>query len=432
MESPTGLKSARQYACEVHAELVRHGVLAEDECTQPEDLSAVADAVIRATGDQRELVERLPIAEFEDAEPNSGHFLAVALLMEGRFRCILTLNFDLALSNALQRLKRGRATPEIAVIRGPRFHGRMRQANLIHLHGAASSPPEEWILTTDKLVENEGGWRRIVTEMVVGTPVTVFAGMGTPVGVVVESVRRIQQELGEESSVFQVDIIDKEDAQFSEALELSDDQYLRGSWKEFTKTLGDFLLQLQLSDLVETFGGLLDAEDWECDDLEQLAEQLCKAGLVFFGLARGAWLGLPGYVPWRELEVSWLAEVLLAVRILEVRGRVEAHICDDGTVDFTSTDRGPSSIRLLHGRGRRWPQVEPPPLLPISSASPKREPLTIVATGGSGPDPSDIAAPVNVVAEADPTSLIEGGSTSRLFTLDQLRAHPELAEEILS
>src|SRR5258708_38884426 len=92
---------ARECAEPAHAALVRDGVLAQGECANPSDLSAVADAVWRKSGRQRDLVERLPLAKFRHSEPNAGYLFAAALLRERAIASIVTLNFDMTMSHGL-------------------------------------------------------------------------------------------------------------------------------------------------------------------------------------------------------------------------------------------------------------------------------------------------------------------------------------------
>src|SRR4051812_35279892 len=69
-EAPTGLPLSRECSVEAHRRLVADGVIEADACTDPKDLSSLADAVFAATSSQAALVERLPIAAFRSAEPN--------------------------------------------------------------------------------------------------------------------------------------------------------------------------------------------------------------------------------------------------------------------------------------------------------------------------------------------------------------------------
>jgi hypothetical protein len=81
VEAPTNMPISSRWSNEVHRRLVADGILLNDECTNPEDLSAVADAVFAKHGSQREIVERLRDSRaLELATPNEGYLNAPSLL----------------------------------------------------------------------------------------------------------------------------------------------------------------------------------------------------------------------------------------------------------------------------------------------------------------------------------------------------------------
>lgn len=190
VEEPTGLPLAADCAEDAHRRLVADAVLADGECPDTRDLSGVADVVHSKTGSQVGLVQRLPVLSFRNASPNEGHMIACALLLEHAIGAVLTLNFDHALSHALAALGAG---GEIAVISAPAHLDQLGTANVIHLHGDADSPPDSWILRTIQLdVAWVDGWQELVATRIITLPVVVFAGLGSPAAVLVESVSRIR------------------------------------------------------------------------------------------------------------------------------------------------------------------------------------------------------------------------------------------------
>ena len=105
VEPPTGIQVSNACSLEIHRLLVADGILEEKECAKPEDLSAVADAVFKRYGSQRAVVECLRDSyDMKLATPNDGYLIAAALLCEGAISSVVTLNYDLALSNALSAL----------------------------------------------------------------------------------------------------------------------------------------------------------------------------------------------------------------------------------------------------------------------------------------------------------------------------------------
>lgn len=134
VEAPTNMPISSRWSNEVHRRLVADGILLNDECTNPEDLSAVADAVFAKHGSQREIVERLRDSRaLELATPNEGYLIAAALLCEGAISSIVTLNYDLALKNALSQLGTSRAIA-IGIVECPEDLDRQTATNVYYLH----------------------------------------------------------------------------------------------------------------------------------------------------------------------------------------------------------------------------------------------------------------------------------------------------------
>lgn len=115
LESPTDLLLSSAYSERAFESLKRNGVLEDGDC-DPADLSEVASAVFAREQSQAPLVQALPREKYQHARPNLGHLLAVALMAEGAISCIATLNFDMALSNAITQLQ----VTEIATVAGHR------------------------------------------------------------------------------------------------------------------------------------------------------------------------------------------------------------------------------------------------------------------------------------------------------------------------
>ena len=74
---------------------------------------------------------------------------------------------------------------------------RQKTLNVYYLHRNANAvDPELWILRTSALnVEWKGQWEPIVATKVLAAPVVVFAGLGTPVAVLIESTKLLRNAL---------------------------------------------------------------------------------------------------------------------------------------------------------------------------------------------------------------------------------------------
>ena len=115
-EPPTNLPLTKECARVAHQRLIDDGVLSLGDCTNPDDLSDLAEVVFTKTGHQVELVKRFPLERFQRAAPNEGYLLAAALLREGALQSLLTLNFDLAIFSALVSLG---SVDDVAIVKGP-------------------------------------------------------------------------------------------------------------------------------------------------------------------------------------------------------------------------------------------------------------------------------------------------------------------------
>src|ERR1039458_165327 len=74
VEAPTSIPVSRTCSIEIHRQLIADGILRTGECANPEDLSAVADAVFEKQGSQRDVVVRLRNRfGFKLATPNDGY-----------------------------------------------------------------------------------------------------------------------------------------------------------------------------------------------------------------------------------------------------------------------------------------------------------------------------------------------------------------------
>ncbi|MBV8958533.1 MAG: hypothetical protein JO054_18455, partial [Actinobacteria bacterium] len=156
LEEPTSLELSSVYSKAIFDRLIADGELVDDECADPWDLSCVASAVHDKFGDQRRVVERLPRNDFRYAKANDGYLLAAALLAEGAVSCVATLNYDLALTDAVRQLD-ARGVNEIA---GPSHLAEFGPSAIVYLHRNVNEQDvEKWILRKEALDrEWESGW----------------------------------------------------------------------------------------------------------------------------------------------------------------------------------------------------------------------------------------------------------------------------------
>lgn len=429
-EAPTSLPLASTCSREAHEQLRADGVLTQD-CPDPSDLSSVADAVYEITNRQRELVERLPVQRFRTARANEGYLLAAAMLREHAISSVVTLNFDLGMSNALTEIGAG---DEVAIIAGPDDHNELGIVNLVYLHRNAYADAEQWILRTISLTESwMGRWEEVIVARFLTTSVTVFAGLGSPAAVLIESARRIHEAVGD-ASVYLVDPGDREHSAFYAALNIPEDAYLRIGWTNFMRSLSSRLAQEQVADLRRACEELRRAEGWTAENLGPASERLLAGGLLFMGRLRAHWLLEDTvYLPWRTAEPEWFADLLFAIALVERLIGAEAIFTDTGIVEFHSGGRLVSAVILAHGRGvHSWLALEPKLRVQLQRNN-RFVPLRFALVAGiQGPAPALVTPPENIVAEEDPKSIIGGAAILRILSVFDIRQDVALVEEILN
>lgn len=432
LEAPTGIPLSRECSVEAHRRLVADGILADGDCQDSEDLSRVADAVVSATGSQRELVERLPFDQFRRAEPNEGSLMAAALLRERAVGCVMTLNFDLGMSAALTQVG---AREDVGVVSGPSEHHRLANVNLIYLHRNVEADPEAWILRTTALEEEwRGQWEDVIANRVISGPVTIFAGLGTPAGVLVETTAWIRRTIPEGAHAFQVDPGDREQSAFFARLDLPDEAYLRMGWCDFMSQLAARLVEDHRSALYDACRRLISTEGWNDQDPAELCERVAGLGLLGLGRLRARWsLDSAPYAPRHLVTVDWLADLLLAVGLIERSTGAQAVFEEDGVVELRRDSQSLGSVILASGRGvRRWLALE----AEIGQHSFRRrrrdpQPRFALVGGAQGERPGQVAPPSNVVGD-EPESIVSGDGVFALVSVEELRTSPELAQRLVA
>ena len=422
VEPPTSLRLSREYAREAHHHLVADHILDQGQCPNPDDLSSVADSVWEATGSQEELIRRLPVAEFRNAAANDGYILAAALLREHVIACVMTLNFDLAMSQALASVG---AKGDVSTIGGPQDHGNLGLINLIYLHRNAHAPANDWILRSTALQQLwQGAWEEAITHRVVAAAVTVFAGLGSPAAVLIETTQRIRGMLGNAAAIYQVDRVAAHQSAFFAALGLPAAAYIRTPWTQFMRELAQRVVVEHREELRAACLILQESEGWEPEDVDQLCDRVLDLGLLGLGQLRARWLlsDMP-YIPRYMSNVSHIADLMLVVRLIERRSTTSAKLGSDGVVEFWEGDRMRASLLCVSGRGqRRWGSLE----AEVRRSEPywryKRRIRHVIVAGVHGARPQQIAPPEDLVREATQDDLIGGDQKLQLSDVDDIRS----------
>lgn len=355
MESPTNLLSGAAYSQSAYESLVDDGVLAPDSSSKPWDLSELADLVYEQTGSQLPLTRRLPRSAWRAPTPNVGHFAAAALLVEGAFRAIVTLNYDTALQIALAMLG---LPPTVTIAKGPEEHSSTNGHALIYLHRSAESPEETWILRKTDL---DGSWRshweEMVTAGVLSAPVTLFAGLGSPAAVLTDTVTRLAK-LGR-TKYYLADPYPGSD--FQAALQDNLAGILKMGWSSVMNGLASRLAKAQVAVLRNATRGDARTMDQEPNIADDAAQSLGANGLEHLGRTRARWLlhDREYLADGDAVQHERLADLL--VIIAEIASCTNQRISYPGAgwVQFTHSSGLTTTVQCVHGAGtRNWRRAQ--------------------------------------------------------------------------
>ncbi len=429
LEAPTSLKLSEAYAGDVHDELVADGVLSVDECTDPIDLSLLAEVVYEKTGSQEAVVKRLPRRIFRMARANRGYLLAAAMLQEGALTCIITLNFDLAMTDALRQI----GGTDVDVINGPSRLDEFGSRAVIYLHGNVEEPDfERWILRRSVLdAEWRDNWQEVVVSRVVALPALVFVGLGSPAALLSESVKRIQEIAG---NAFQVYLVDPSTSSpFASQLALQPDRIVIATWCEFMDKLAARIADDFCRSLSAEAKALTNANDWPQDTrLDGILAAFQEAGLLALGRARSLWLCMENsYAPDTSESRPPMAYLSLAISELTVHNDCNIRVSSGGLIEITQDDRVVCRVILLHGRGvlrqaaaeaRLAAVVDDWDVLP-----------DVVITGGMiGSSLEDLSPPADIIPCANGGDILQGMSLPRFVDFESVRGQGRAIQDLVA
>lgn len=431
-EPPTSIPLASSCSKQCHDRLVADGVIGVTDCATPEDLSLLADVVFAKRGVQKPLVDKLnQLCNFKSATPNDGHLLAAALLREGAITSILTLNFDLAFSIAIAALGVG---DTIAIIDGPEALPNQQAHNLFYLHRNANAVDSEaWVLRTVQLQSDwKKGWEAVVTAKVLATPIIVFAGLGSPAAVLIESAQLIQKLIPKANKAFQVDPSDPTKSAFFKALGLPTSEYVQAAWCSFMTALSQRLNKEQLLRLEQAAVALTRREKLHPEILSPVMHHIEGLGLLSLGSMRARWLlHDKDYFPDDAAVRELIADLIIAAAMLARISGTDASPGNDGIIDFRRGGHVMASLIFISGRGSRS-------ILAIEAELTSRtrhfrnrvSPVTAAIVTGTRSTPSP-TPPVSVVVGSTTDSIVLAGTTLPVWSVESIRSDPTLVGKIL-
>lgn len=431
-EPPTQLPLSRECSQDAHRKLIADGVLAQGECSNPDDLSVLADTIKTKTGGQGALVSRLPVAKFKSAKPNDGHLIAAALMLEGAISNVVTLNFDLAFNHALSVVG---ADAEVSIVKGPEEHGSLSRSNVIYLHRNVEADPEQWILTTSALNQEwKDSWEEVIARFATAAPVTVFAGLGSPCGVLTESVGKIQCALGDSACFYLAGPDAHDKSQFARDHHISEEKYVQLGWVDLMRQMADRMVKEMGESLARACNDFLRSEGWDSEDVDSLCLRVTRLGLVNMGRVRACWLlEHRAYAKADPAQTSLIADLLLAIGLLERATEGTATIRADGLVELQSGSLR-STIRLASGRGiRRWASLEAE-LLQFEKYSTESSQLAssrIVLVSGVTGNRVPTVPPASIIGSIETDSILNSEASITMVDVDYIRSSSDKIRELL-
>jgi hypothetical protein len=434
LEEPTNLDLASVYAARVHDALVADGVITNGECTDPSDLSLIASLVYGKEGTQEPVVSRLPRGRFRDAQANDGYLIAAALLLEGAVAAVLTLNFDLAMSDALGIVG---AEESVSVIAEPKSLDELGSRIVIYLHRNANEANEEkWVLRAEVIDDAwKGQWEEVIAQRIVTHPMVVFAGLGSPAAVLTESVAWLRSRLAEDTHKAYV-VDPSGDTQFKEALDLPADAHIQMGWGDFMHCLAGRLTVEQERLLVDACTALCVENGWddEIEGIEQLATLFFGRGLLASGQQRSTWL-MHGrkYVAEEELNRGLVAYLLLGLGLAQRHCEVTMNLRHDGVVEMRRDGRVVGScLPVSAGGTRQWTAMEPRVRKALGKFSIYERPTAVLLGSLQGPPPDQVTPPTDIVFDDSADDIVSPASSPAYISIDSLRSEPALADQMVA
>jgi len=262
-------------------------------------------------------------------------------------------------------------------------------------------------------------------------PVTVFAGLGTPAAVLVESTRRIREAVPDGVRIFQVDPLDRASSVFAIELGIEEPSYIQLGWVAFMRKLSERLVSEHRNQIETAVDGMIDAHGVSPEDVSGVLEQLTDRGLLGTGRLRARWILEPSsYVPHRSVDPVHIANLLLAVAFVERETGSKAKFDEDGLVHFYKDHSLVGTIRIAAGRALlSWLALETR-LRHLDQSLARRASYAAVVCGVT-PLPTDISTPTDIAAGEEDDSIVGAVQTPRILTVEQLRADAGYVLELL-
>jgi hypothetical protein len=283
--------------------------------------------------------------------------------------------------------------------------------------------------------EWQGHWQPIIATKVLVAPIVVFAGLGTPVAVLIESTKLLREALPQTTKLFQVDPGETTRSKFFEALAIDSSAYIQRGWCGLMEEMSERLSTEHIVQLQRAIGQKTAQDGLQAEDVNSLLDRLRSFGIVRFGMVRASWL-LHGK-PYRHVDADGLrliADLLLALgMIMRVSGST-AVIFEDGYVEFRRERRIVGGFLMVSGCGHRGKAaVEAEVESRRAGYRNLPDPPSGVLVGGTSDTwMTQLTSPRDIVAgDMAAEDIIMGPTTLPLHHIAELRSNLDLIHQLI-
>jgi len=319
------------------------------------------------------------------------------------------------------------AQDEVAVIKAPSQLTQLGTSNVVHLHGDADSEPDEWILRTDQLETAwVDGWQELITTRVMTSPLVVFAGLGSPARVLVESVRRIRQAIDGHVAVH-VDPAPHGTSPFAAAVSVPAEYHVHSGWCDFMRALGARVASEHVNSVRNAMERVLGREGWPDPGSDEILQRLEELGLLELGQLRAGWfLEHRPYMPARVVDPEAVAVLVHGIALAESIAECDAIPHKSGNLELRKENRLIGHLIPVSGRGTRSCATVEASLRTLGRLRMGHgfEPVVVLVTATIGMGGIGVAPPGDLVSETAPDSIVAPRREPALIDVDELRANP--------
>lgn len=342
--------------------------------------------------------------------------MAAALLIEGELRCVVTLNYDLALQTSLAMLG---SPPEVSICRGPEDHAHTSGRALIFLHRSVEASEDDWVLRKSSLDEAwRDGWEEMIAAGALSAPLTLFAGLGSPAAVLTETVSRLAGLGGNE--YYLVDPYP--DNKFRAAIGDNLTAVIELGWVQLMTHLSERVVAKQAMSLRGAIAQVATDIALPAPTCLDIDDFLKGIDVLSVGRIRASWaLHSRDFMPDSEDSARRaVAHLLLAIFSIAEKLEASVEVESDGVVRLLAAGHPDLYFCCGHGGGTRTAESVRARVEERQTPLSLRPQPRVLLTAGALPQVN--ALPTNLVYEEAAEDLVRGADTLVLVSFEEIQA----------